>query len=151
MKGAGTMKTGKAKLDMDRLQQEYTETEQVILERRSVRKYKKEQVPEWLVKRILEAGRYAPSAGNCQPWKFVVLREGKVIQELTDDLIELTKKINRMTDYRQPGRGWLWPITKQMIKFNKNEMNPTPFGAVKYIAEGKIDLYWGAPTVILMF
>ena len=57
------------------LEENFTETEKVILSRRSVRWYKKEQVPEFMVKRILEAGRFAPSAGNCQPWKFVVVRE----------------------------------------------------------------------------
>ena len=59
------------------LKQDFTETEKVILSRRSVRLYKKEQVPEFMVKRILEAGRFAPSAGNCQPWKFIVLRDQK--------------------------------------------------------------------------
>lgn len=42
--------------------------ERVILERRSVRKYKDKQVPERLVRRILEAGRFAPTAGNSQSW-----------------------------------------------------------------------------------
>ena len=46
--------------------------------------YKKEQVPEFMVKRILEAGRFAPSAGNCQPWKFVVVREPKIIHDMTN-------------------------------------------------------------------
>ena len=49
---------------LERLKREFTETEKVILSRRSVRQYKKEQVPEFMVKRILEAGRFAPSAGN---------------------------------------------------------------------------------------
>ena len=41
---------------LNRLKGEFTETEKVILSRRSVRQYKKEQVPEFMVKRILEAG-----------------------------------------------------------------------------------------------
>jgi len=53
---------------IQRLRSEYTETEKVILRRRSVRLYKKEQVPEFMVKRVLQAGRFAPSAGNSQPW-----------------------------------------------------------------------------------
>jgi nitroreductase len=56
------------------LKSNFTEAEKIILSRRSVRLYKKEQVPEFMIKRILEAGRFAPSAGNSQPWKFVVLR-----------------------------------------------------------------------------
>jgi len=45
--------------------------------RRSTRKYTKEPVSENLILKILEAGRWAPSAGNSQPWSFIVLREGK--------------------------------------------------------------------------
>ena len=30
-------------------------------------------------------------------------------------------------------------------------MHPTPFGAVSFIADGKLGLYHGAPTVILIF
>jgi nitroreductase len=43
--------------------------------RRSVRKYKPISVPESALKKILDAGRVAPSAGNKQPWGFVVVRD----------------------------------------------------------------------------
>jgi nitroreductase len=48
---------------------------QTIFERRSVRKYKPEPIPEAHLKQILEAGRQAPSAANRQPWHFVVVSE----------------------------------------------------------------------------
>ena len=43
---------------------EWTETERIIIERRSVRHYKDDPVPETLIRRVLEAGRFAPSGGN---------------------------------------------------------------------------------------
>jgi nitroreductase len=46
---------------------------QTIFERRSIRKYKPEAIPEKDLGRILEAGRQAPSAANRQPWHFVVV------------------------------------------------------------------------------
>ena len=46
--------------------------EKVIMERRSVRRFKKETLPDNLIRRILESARFAPSTGNGQPWKFVV-------------------------------------------------------------------------------
>jgi len=67
---------------LEQLRQQLTPIEETILNRRSVRLYKKEQVPEFMIKRILEAGRFSPSAGNCQPWKFIVLREPKIIADL---------------------------------------------------------------------
>lgn len=56
--------------------------EQLILERRSQRNFKKDPVPEPLIQRILEAGRFAPSAGNGQPWKFTVITNKEILAEL---------------------------------------------------------------------
>lgn len=47
--------------------------EEVIKNRRSVRRFKPDPVPGELLKKVLEAARWAPSAGNVQPWKFFVV------------------------------------------------------------------------------
>jgi coenzyme F420-0:L-glutamate ligase / coenzyme F420-1:gamma-L-glutamate ligase len=44
-----------------------------ILGRRSVRRYLQKGVPEYLVERVLEAARWAPSPHGRQPWRFAVL------------------------------------------------------------------------------
>jgi nitroreductase len=46
-----------------------------IESRRSIRKYKSEPILDEDLKKILEAARLAPSAGNKQPWGFVVVRD----------------------------------------------------------------------------
>jgi formate hydrogenlyase subunit 6/NADH:ubiquinone oxidoreductase subunit I len=61
---------------------ELTETERVIYRRRSNRLYKKKQVAPELIERIIEAGRFAPSAGNNQPWKFIVIQNPELLQEI---------------------------------------------------------------------
>ena len=43
--------------------------------RRSIRAYKDEPVPDNVLKKILEAAIMAPSAGNLQPWEFVIIRD----------------------------------------------------------------------------
>jgi nitroreductase len=48
---------------------------EVISSRRSIRKYKKEPVPDRLINEILEAGRWAPSGLNNQPWRFAVIKD----------------------------------------------------------------------------
>ncbi len=58
--------------------------EQAVFERRSVRNFKEDLVPDALIKRVLEAGRFAPSAGNCQPWKFIVVTDKNLIKEMDD-------------------------------------------------------------------
>jgi nitroreductase/NAD-dependent dihydropyrimidine dehydrogenase PreA subunit len=135
---------------LTRLKNERTGTEQVILARRSVRKYRKDQVPAWMVKRVLEAGRFAPSAGNSQPWRFIVIRDRKIIDEITADVVRLSKLTNRLLDYRQKGKSWLKPFTKQIIRLKPADLHPTPFGALGFIADGTLDLYHGAPTVVII-
>jgi nitroreductase len=44
-----------------------------IKERMSVRRFKPDPVPEVTIGRLLDAARLAPSAGNMQPWFFVVV------------------------------------------------------------------------------
>jgi nitroreductase len=45
--------------------------------RKSVRAYDSRLIPNEILLRILEAGRLAPSAGNIQPWHFVVVSDGE--------------------------------------------------------------------------
>ena len=47
----------------------------VICNRRSVRKYKKEMPSDTDIEKILEAGRWAPSGLNNQPWRFLVIKD----------------------------------------------------------------------------
>lgn len=44
-----------------------------IKSRRSTRKFKPDMVPAELLEKVLEAGRYAPSGGNCQSTHFIVI------------------------------------------------------------------------------
>ena len=44
-----------------------------IKQRRSIRKYKNKVVPVGVIKEIVKAAAWAPSAHNAQPWRFVIL------------------------------------------------------------------------------
>ena len=57
---------------------------EAIRTRRSIRKYKPESIPKDQVNKILEAGRWAPSANNSQPWKFIVVDEPGLLQKLAE-------------------------------------------------------------------
>ncbi|MBC7264804.1 MAG: nitroreductase family protein [Chloroflexi bacterium] len=50
--------------------------------RRSIRRYRPDPVPEEMLEQILEAGRWAPSAGNRQPWAFIVVRDEAVRRQV---------------------------------------------------------------------
>jgi len=59
---------------------------EVIKTRRSIRKYRLDLVSEEEITKILEAGRWAPSSDNTQPWSFIVLRSQEVREKLADIL-----------------------------------------------------------------
>lgn len=44
-----------------------------ILNRRSIRRYRPDAIPDELIETLLTAATYAPSAHNRQPWRFVVM------------------------------------------------------------------------------
>lgn len=54
----------------------------VIKGRRSVRSFRDEHIPEEHLRFVLEAGVWAPSGGNAQPWEFVVVREKSTIEKI---------------------------------------------------------------------
>ncbi|MFH0938695.1 MAG: nitroreductase family protein [Planctomycetota bacterium] len=48
---------------------------EVIMTRRSVRSFKPDPIPDDVLIRVLNVGRFAPSANNLQPWRFIVVRD----------------------------------------------------------------------------
>ncbi|MFH0925962.1 MAG: nitroreductase [bacterium] len=48
---------------------------EIIRNRRSIRQYKEDMPDEESIARILEAGRWAPSGLNNQPWKFLIIKD----------------------------------------------------------------------------
>jgi nitroreductase len=55
----------------------------VVLDRRSIRRYEQKEIPKDVLDKILEAGRQAPSAANRQPWHFIVLTDSDIKKELS--------------------------------------------------------------------
>src|SRR5436190_3652592 len=57
-----------------------TDLFEIISTTRSMRRLKPDPVPNELVRKILEAGVCAPSGGNMQRWRFLVVRDPQVKQ-----------------------------------------------------------------------
>jgi len=55
---------------------------EAIRARRSIRLYKPDPVPEDLLRQVLDAAHWAPSAANLQPWQFVVVTDAGLRREL---------------------------------------------------------------------
>lgn len=70
------------------------ELKEVLLKRRSVRKFKNQEVPPQLIEELLHAGMSGPSACNKKPWEFYVITNKEKIEEL--------KKTSRFSRYNAP-------------------------------------------------
>lgn len=54
----------------------------ILLKRRSIRAFKEEPIERKELEKIVEAGRFAPTARNVQPWKFVVVTDKDTLKKL---------------------------------------------------------------------
>ncbi|NMM63465.1 diguanylate cyclase [Clostridium sp. P21] len=59
------------------------ETMKTLLNRRSIRKYKSEQIKDEELNAVLEAGKYAPSGANQQSALFIVIQNKDVIKKIS--------------------------------------------------------------------
>ncbi len=61
---------------------EATKCLEILLSRRSIRRFKPDPVPLDLVMKAIEVARYAPSAKNLQPWRFIVITKRELLDKL---------------------------------------------------------------------
>lgn len=59
----------------------FNETLRIIKQRRSIRSYKDEQIKDEELQAVLEAGQYAPNAGD-QAWHFTVVQNRELLERL---------------------------------------------------------------------
>lgn len=55
-----------------------------ILNRKSIRKYKDISISDEIIEDLLRAAMAAPSAGNEQPWEFIVLKDKEIMRKITE-------------------------------------------------------------------
>jgi len=68
-------------------------TIQSIKGRRSVRSFEEKEIDKEQLKEIIQAGKFAPSAQNKQPWKFIVITNKDFIQNLSLEVKEELKNV----------------------------------------------------------
>ena len=63
---------------------------EAIRHRRSVRAYTREEVSEEEVEELIDVARWAPSAGDIQPWEFVIVRDAEIKRKLAAAALDQT-------------------------------------------------------------
>ncbi|KUO75105.1 MAG: hypothetical protein APF81_02575 [Desulfosporosinus sp. BRH_c37] len=122
---------------------QWTETERLIMERRTVRNFKKDPVPESFLSRVLEAGRFAPSGGNHQPWKFTVVTDPGFISQLEEAV-------------QSVWAGTYGACTNDEVVMNLVNVLPTgvfdprvQYG-IRCIAKKELSVYFSAPAIVFI-
>lgn len=100
---------------------------ELIKRRRSIRKFKPEQITDAELHEILQAGRFAPSGGNNQTTHFIVIQNPQVLADLK---------------------------TLAMQEFSKMEVEENTYKSLKasilQAKKGGYDFLYGAPTYIIV-
>ena len=60
------------------------EIDKAIRGRRSIRRYRDEDIPDSVIKELLDLATYAPSSMNGQPWYFIVIRARKTKEQIVE-------------------------------------------------------------------
>jgi nitroreductase/NAD-dependent dihydropyrimidine dehydrogenase PreA subunit len=127
---------------------EMTPVEEVIYRRRSNRIFKKDPVPDDMIRRVIEAGRFAPSSGNGQPWAFIVINDRKEMDELTPYVSLFFKVITTMHQLGKKSRLMraYWSVASIVLPglFDQRAMR----AAAKTVAPG--DVFVSAPALIIL-
>ncbi len=105
-----------------------------IKNRRSIRKYRDKAVSKAVIKQIIEAGKYAPSSHNSQPWRFIVITDRKLIRELAEMMKRFYKKILQLAP---------------LLSFSKG-IQKLKEGAKTRVNSDKDLFFYDAPVLILI-
>ena len=106
----------------------------VLKNRRSIRKYQNKAISKAVIQQIIEAGRFAPSSHNSQPWRFVVITNRKRIKELSDMIKKFFKKLL---------------VFVPLLSFNKS-LKKLGESAKKRIVSDEDVFFYNAPLLILI-
>lgn len=60
------------------------EVREAIKQRRVVRKFRPDPIPDEALYKIIDAARWAPSPFNTQPWEFIIIRNNETVRKLIE-------------------------------------------------------------------
>jgi nitroreductase len=122
--------------------------ELLFRERRSVRNYTADPVPQEVLKRVLDAGRYGPTGTNSQNVHYLVLTSSDQISQLR----EMTVSFYEKTFSRARGRvsGYLLSLAagRKTLQYLRESVPKVEY-AYDQMREGKDPLFYHAPAVML--
>ena len=117
--------------------------------RRSIRKYKNEEIDDDIVRDLIEFAVTAPSGSNCQEWEFTVINGREKVWEFAVRIKEFFLRINKLADNRLIRYLSVLFMGKNLINYY-NDHYETVVRAIKESEIGVDLLFHGAPCVIIV-
>ena len=93
-----------------------------MLNRRSIRDFSSEKIPEMVIKNVLKTAMAAPSGANKQPWKFVVVKDENIKKKIR---IAAEKEEKKFYEHRATEE-WLKDLNKFGTDWNKPFLENAP-------------------------
>jgi nitroreductase/thioredoxin reductase len=129
-----------------------TEVERVIYTRRSTRVFNPEPLPRELIERVLEAGRFAPSAGNCEGVKYVVITDRAVMDDLDRSTRAYIAPFTKMYANKKPANQWL---KRLLCLLYPHGGDPRPMAGAAavldpHFGDGPMNVFFDAPCAIMV-
>jgi nitroreductase/Pyruvate/2-oxoacid:ferredoxin oxidoreductase delta subunit len=122
--------------------------QRLFLERRSHRIYKREPVPEAILRRILDAGNCVPTGSNSQNVHYILLTSSEKINQLREMTLNFYGRIFSRLQSWLGGLVLSWMAGVKTVE-NLRESIPKFEYAYKKIKEGEDRLFYDAPVVVL--
>ena len=142
----------KGKKSYDQFKAELSEVEHAIYTRRSNRLFKSKDIADERIERILEAGRFAPSSGNCQPYQFIVLKNKRLIRELESaslKTLRVFKNAYLIQNNKKNKPIWKNVVFSLASYFSVTKLDQRPMTAIEKADNSNI-IYFNAPVVIII-
>ncbi len=89
----------------------YEELLDLVVKRRSIRRFKPDPVPKETIVKIIEVARWAPSGFNMQPWEFVVVQAASLRERIVEILAFYWQQSKKMETTRPSWQGRSWKLT----------------------------------------
>jgi 5,6-dimethylbenzimidazole synthase len=75
---------------------------ELMRKRRSIRRFKSDSVPDQYINKILEAGRWAQSGSNAQPWEYIVVKNQDTKNKLAEKWVPTRLHTYNIEQIRRP-------------------------------------------------
>lgn len=139
-------------LPFTEIESRITEVEKVLYTRRSVRVFKPDPLPRELIERVLEAGRFSPTAGNCEGFKYTVITNRALMDEMNEATHNFLGNFAKIYMKKNP---FMMMLKKLLCLIYPNATDPRPMAAVagmisSQYGDGKMHAFFDAPCAIMI-